>query len=161
MELYLSSVAIPGRTWRELECQGIYHIDLENMSQIEVTPWNVISPEFYGNFAILNKKIPNHIDLELSEESVLHSLFEFERVLNEAIRLRTTDLPKGFTVGILYSGGIDSTTIALLTDRHIPKEESIDLINVAFATMTSDVHEKDTFNVPDRLTAKESLKELR
>ncbi|XP_061464209.1 asparagine synthetase domain-containing protein 1 isoform X2 [Rhineura floridana] len=35
-------------------------------------------------------------------------------------------------VAVLFSGGIDSILLATLTDRHVPSEESIDLLNVAF-----------------------------
>ncbi|XP_010958332.1 LOW QUALITY PROTEIN: asparagine synthetase domain-containing protein 1 [Camelus ferus] len=37
-------------------------------------------------------------------------------------------------VAILFSGGIDSMVIAALADRHIPFNEPIDLLNVAFMT---------------------------
>ncbi|XP_062944593.1 asparagine synthetase domain-containing protein 1 [Cynocephalus volans] len=37
-------------------------------------------------------------------------------------------------VAILFSGGIDSMVIATLADRHIPLDEPIDLLNVAFMT---------------------------
>ncbi|TFY82693.1 hypothetical protein EWM64_g1316 [Hericium alpestre] len=35
-------------------------------------------------------------------------------------------------LAVLFSGGIDSTMLAYLTDRHVPPNEPIDLLNVAF-----------------------------
>ncbi|KAI9616309.1 hypothetical protein KEM48_005223 [Puccinia striiformis f. sp. tritici PST-130] len=35
-------------------------------------------------------------------------------------------------MAILFSGGLDCTTLALLAHSHIPLTESIDLVNVAF-----------------------------
>ena len=37
-------------------------------------------------------------------------------------------------LAILFSGGIDSTVIAALTDRILPSNEPVDLLNVAFFT---------------------------
>lgn len=35
-------------------------------------------------------------------------------------------------IAVLFSGGIDSTLIARLLDLTLPKEEQIDLVNLAF-----------------------------
>uniref|UniRef100_A0A2A4JAE2 Glutamine amidotransferase type-2 domain-containing protein n=1 Tax=Heliothis virescens TaxID=7102 RepID=A0A2A4JAE2_HELVI len=59
------------------------------------------------------------------------------------------------TVGVLFSGGLDCTILALLADKYLPKEQSIDLINVAFKK-----DDKSTFDVPDRITGRQSLQEL-
>lgn len=66
-----------------------------------------------------------------------------------------TDRCNHCTAGILFSGGLDCTILAVLADKCLPKEQSIDLINVAFKK------ENDTsYDVPDRLTGRQSLKEL-
>ncbi len=49
-------------------------------------------------------------------------------------------------VGILFSGGLDSMVLAALASRHIPQQESIDLINVAFG----DTENSEFDKVPDR-----------
>lgn len=59
------------------------------------------------------------------------------------------------TVGILFSGGLDCTILAVLADKYLPREQTIDLINVAFKK-----DHKSTFDVPDRITGKQSLQEL-
>ena len=50
----------------------------------------------------------------------------------------------------MFSGGIDSTLIARLLDLTLPKEEQIDLVNLAFRE-----------DAPDREAAKISYEELR
>uniref|UniRef100_A0A1B0DHM8 Asparagine synthetase [glutamine-hydrolyzing] n=1 Tax=Phlebotomus papatasi TaxID=29031 RepID=A0A1B0DHM8_PHLPP len=61
-------------------------------------------------------------------------------------------------VGILFSGGIDCTILAILSDKFIPRESPIDLLNVAFEK--SSQGRAIDWNVPDRLSAKEALEEL-
>lgn len=57
-------------------------------------------------------------------------------------------------IGVLFSGGLDSTLLAFLADKYIPEEEPIDLMNVAF-------EKNGSFSVPDRRTGLASLNELR
>ncbi|XP_075861865.1 asparagine synthetase domain-containing protein 1 [Microcebus murinus] len=74
---------------------------------------------------------------------------QFIDVLSVAVKRRVLCLPRDenlapsevlqtcerkANVAILFSGGIDSMVIATLADRHIPLDEPIDLLNVAFMT---------------------------
>ncbi|XP_053453502.1 asparagine synthetase domain-containing protein 1 [Nycticebus coucang] len=74
---------------------------------------------------------------------------QFIDVLSVAVKRRVLFLPRGknlapnevlktcerkANVAILFSGGIDSMVIATLADRHVPLDEPIDLLNVAFMT---------------------------
>ncbi|KAI8444133.1 asparagine synthase-domain-containing protein [Phakopsora pachyrhizi] len=83
-------------------------------------------------------------------------------------------------VAVLFSGGLDCTTLALLAHSHIPPSESIDLLNVAFENTllisnnnqtkriqkdseksSADNHDSNTtFDVPDRQTGERSWREL-
>lgn len=64
------------------------------------------------------------------------------------------------TIGVLFSGGIDCTVIALLAHRFTSIHQPIDLINVAFEQQKQGTANK-TFDVPDRITGVNSLLELK
>ncbi|NWQ96599.1 ASND1 protein, partial [Burhinus bistriatus] len=82
----------------------------------------------------------------LVEEHKKTLVHRFIDVLNEAVKRRvlslfredqkTGEVPsmcnRKAHVAVLFSGGIDSMVIAALADKHVPLEESIDLLNVAF-----------------------------
>lgn len=81
-------------------------------------------------------------------------------------------------VGILFSGGLDSTILAALANEFIPPGEPIDLLNVAFERerkegnlnrkaarekkrVPSSEEEEVTYLVPDRITGKNALDDLK
>ncbi|NXJ50686.1 ASND1 protein, partial [Spizaetus tyrannus] len=83
----------------------------------------------------------------LAEEPRKKLVCQFIDVLNEAVKRRvlslfrdedqkTREVPsmpnRKAHVSVLFSGGIDSMVIAALADKHVPLEEPIDLLNVAF-----------------------------
>lgn len=64
---------------------------------------------------------------------------------------------------MLFSGGLDCATLALLTSKALPAHEPIDLINVAFENPRTAINNKDAadiYEVPDRLTARATYEEL-
>lgn len=80
-------------------------------------------------------------------------------------------------IAVLFSGGLDSAMLALLLDSCLPKEESIDLLNVAFPNRvcstdnavgrpkakhnpSSPVPPAVSFEVPDRIAGKECWQQL-
>ncbi|XP_049743617.1 asparagine synthetase domain-containing protein 1 [Elephas maximus indicus] len=83
----------------------------------------------------------------LTDSHMKEVVQQFIDVLSTAVKTRVLYLPrdesltpndalktcdKRANVAILFSGGIDSMVIATLADRHIPVDEPIDLLNVAF-----------------------------
>ncbi|XP_065606475.1 asparagine synthetase domain-containing protein 1 [Cyrtonyx montezumae] len=85
----------------------------------------------------------------LAEEHRRKLVHQFIDILDEAVKRRVLLLlrdedqgtrgvegvsPRKAHVAVLFSGGIDSMVIAALADRHVPLEEPIDLLNVAFMT---------------------------
>uniref|UniRef100_A0A6G1RRS9 Asparagine synthetase domain-containing protein 1 n=1 Tax=Hypotaenidia okinawae TaxID=2861861 RepID=A0A6G1RRS9_9GRUI len=83
----------------------------------------------------------------LAEEHKKKIVHQFIDVLSEAVKRRvlslfrdedqkTREIPsmsnRKAYVAVLFSGGIDSMVIAALADKHVPLEEPIDLLNVAF-----------------------------
>lgn len=65
-------------------------------------------------------------------------------------------------VGILFSGGIDCTILATLLDKIVNENQPIDLINVSFEKIDRSKVSKTNidYNTPDRISARDSLKEL-
>lgn len=99
----------------------------------------------------------------------------FKESLGNAVRRRVTSISQIYrnhgteaSVAVLFSGGLDCTTLALLAHQHIPAHESIDLINVAFENprSLSNLSQRtegaipDLFAVPDRKTGESSWMEL-
>ncbi|XP_042299782.1 asparagine synthetase domain-containing protein 1 isoform X2 [Sceloporus undulatus] len=137
----------------------------------------------------------------LAEHHKKELVHQFIDVLSRAVRkrvlclVRETDQLRRDASGIaeiaiLFSGGVDSILIATLADRHVPVEEPIDLLNVAFMVPEQSYQNSSTkkhcrekkqlppspeclhancivtsncvsfFNVPDRITGRAGLKEL-
>ena len=69
-------------------------------------------------------------------------------------------------ISVLFSGGLDSAVLAALVHLSLPKEEELDLINVAFeqpvpkSNNCSNINNGSSFNVPDRQTGIIALEEL-
>ena len=93
--------------------------------------------------------------------------------LIESLKLRVLDVPlppkateTDARVAVLFSGGLDCTVLARLAHDLIPRDQSIDLINVAFENpriaaqfpgcSRDDLYEK----CPDRLTGRSAFAEL-
>ncbi|XP_068621321.1 asparagine synthetase domain-containing protein CG17486 isoform X2 [Battus philenor] len=92
---------------------------------------------------------------KLLEKSVKIRLEKQPNKCKNCIKHETSEC-KHCTVGILFSGGLDCTILALLADRYVDKGQPIDLINVAFS-----LNNKSSYDVPDRITGKNSYEELK
>ena len=102
----------------------------------------------------------------------------FQRELTEAVRTRTSMGPRTPQdsqprpgIAILYSGGLDCSVLARLADEVVDKDQSIDLLNVAFenprrvkgepSQATSTPCTSSPFeSCPDRITGRSSYQEL-
>ncbi|XP_055472584.1 asparagine synthetase domain-containing protein 1 [Psammomys obesus] len=141
------------------------------------------------------------LEVFLTEQHTQKVVQQFIDVLSVAVKRRVLCLAreenlaskevlktcsKKANIAILFSGGVDSMVIAALADRHIPSDEPIDLLNVAFVTKrktpipnigrkqqnphdipsekpsqsSAVVQDPDDAEVPDRVTGKAGLKEL-
>ncbi|KAF8649793.1 hypothetical protein AX16_005559 [Volvariella volvacea WC 439] len=114
---------------------------------------------------------------------LINAVNGFIEQLDRSVQQHVQDIPKwslneqgSARVAVLFSGGIDSTIIAYLASKHIPADEPIDLLNVAFENPRkvksrrerkhNGTDDKVTvpeglYQVPDRLTGLEQLEELR
>ncbi|KAF9270438.1 hypothetical protein L218DRAFT_848553 [Marasmius fiardii PR-910] len=139
--------------------------------------------------------VPQILSLDMIPEWLVMPVNRLIDHLDRSVNLRVRDIPrirpsKDARVAVLFSGGIDSTIIALLAHRqgHIPLDEPIDLLNVAFEnprkiklkvegnigglskreqkkrTLQNDIDSKSegtSYMVPDRVTGLQELEELR
>lgn len=65
-------------------------------------------------------------------------------------------------IGVLFSGGLDCTILAVLAERCVPAGCPIDLLNVSFERVRSDSRRGHIdYDTPDRLSARQSVLELR
>ena len=168
---------------QELRAGILFCLDLNNgtISKVKIPPaeYNPIIDAHDLTKYSSNEDRETNIPLHLSKNSqVLH--FHLDR----AVRRRVIHGPKSMkavvvppnkideslkterdeaTVAILFSGGVDSVVLAALTQNHIPPNETIDLINVAFASsFTVDDEGKDPFSKsPDRIAAILSYQEMK
>lgn len=133
--------------------------NFENPSQSQVQFFNFVQKDDYDLY--MQHLLNNH----LWNDNVL----QFEHVLKEAVRKRIENQPKKCQgcfnseldipcnhayIGILFSGGLDCSVLALIAEEFISANNPIDLINVSF-------DEKTGFNSPDRVTGLASLNELK
>ncbi|GAA5833927.1 hypothetical protein JCM3766R1_002474 [Sporobolomyces carnicolor] len=81
--------------------------------------------------------------LPVLSPTYLSLIATFKSLLLESIRQRVLTIPMRSTstttggskkprVAILFSGGLDCTSLALLVDEVLPQEEGVDLLNVSF-----------------------------
>lgn len=99
--------------------------------------------------------------LELLSSSVEDRVRQTPKLCKSCIELREL-LCNHCQVGILFSGGVDCSMIAVIAQRFIEPHLPIDLMNVAFEKVSYNNKKTDVnWNVPDRLTGLQTLQELR
>uniref|UniRef100_A0A182NDD6 Glutamine amidotransferase type-2 domain-containing protein n=1 Tax=Anopheles dirus TaxID=7168 RepID=A0A182NDD6_9DIPT len=164
----------------------------DDCSQLEQTFGNTISVSWKNGLEKTLSSVKHNFNFhelltkkESSDEDVFEYLFKTaaisdlcaqlltalrqsveERILNTAAFCKTClqsrrDClhPK---VGILFSGGIDCSILALLADEFVPADNPIELLNVAFEKISRAKVQSShiDWNVPDRVTGRTSLEEL-
>ncbi|XP_058459210.1 asparagine synthetase domain-containing protein CG17486 isoform X2 [Malaya genurostris] len=143
-------------------------------------PWfekAVLKMNFNYHTILKDEVFPNEkvFDILMRNECVSSMCGQLIEILSKSVRERTINTPQHCKecigtesrcphskVGILFSGGIDCTIIALLVDKFVDQDIPIDLINVAFQKVERPGNQKSviSWDVPDRLTGRATLKEL-
>lgn len=124
-----------GATLTEIDCSSLWHIDLLH-SPTSPQPLPRHSSRFNSPL-LLRELRPADQQQHAPLRSPDQIRQDFLAVLSDSVRRRVTnintDQPADEAhVAILFSGGLDCTTLALLADRHVPKDQPIDLLNVGF-----------------------------
>lgn len=127
-------------TLSEVPCSSLWSIDLLH-DPISPQPVQRHTSRFTSPFLLKELRQPSDHPDELSRESSPSNAAEvraaFLSVLSESVRRRVTNINTDQPVdeahvAVLFSGGLDCTTLALLADRYVPLEQPIDLLNVGF-----------------------------
>lgn len=115
---------------------------------------------FHNSFENLlhNSEVAEACDkfIELLSKSILDRIKKTQKFCKECLYSSNCHHSN---VGILFSGGVDCSILTILADKFIDKSKPIDLMNVAFEKAKNTATEIN-WNVPDRLTGLETLKEL-
>lgn len=156
--LLLSSVSAgnhPAYQFEELRTEGIFCLDVGLIRQssdfakglddyLSIIPRRASAAKF-AEISRVNTTLPLE-DMPLLDpfgsrpfpKAWSDAVDELISQLDRSVMLRVRDIPVQFgqegkaRVAVLFSGGIDSTMLAFLAHRHVPRDEAIDLINVAF-----------------------------
>lgn len=166
------------------DSQSMFEKDIEIKSTI-ASPWLVkelFDSSRYYNFEdilrdhikntsneIFERLLDNSNVLSICDEVIMrleNSLSDrisaTPSVCRECLKLKSNECVHA-RVGILFSGGIDCTILAVLTDKRLDSNQPIDLINVSFEKVNrsnSKIAPID-YNTPDRISARDSLEELK
>ncbi|OCT63918.1 asparagine synthetase domain-containing protein 1 [Xenopus laevis] len=158
-----------------------------------VTPLNKQIPGEITNLhntGSQNKTAVEHLRMLITDRHKTNAQ-SLIKILSEAVKRRVlclqrecslmADSEKNANVAILFSGGIDSMILAVLADHHVPPEEPIELLNVAFmmkeqkprklkkrvpecSSQTGNLERPTVYSqydVPDRITGRSGLEELK
>lgn len=117
--------------------------------------------------SILNKNDKLVMSDLLSHQEFCTNINNLIHYLSQSVEKRTTIIPKACKmcefkcdhakIAILFSGGIDSAILALLTTKYVESDEPIDLLNVSFENPPN----SGNFECPDRQTCLNTLEELK
>ncbi|SPO27636.1 uncharacterized protein UTRI_04328_B [Ustilago trichophora] len=121
----------------ELSCSTMHSIDLVS-SPLLVQPIPRLTSRFTSPLLLRELRPPTTADTDPADAPTSAQVHQgFLSVLSESVRRRVTNIDTDQPateahVAILFSGGLDCTTLALLADRYVPQEQPIDLLNVGF-----------------------------
>ncbi|KAJ7042501.1 asparagine synthase-domain-containing protein [Mycena alexandri] len=196
----VSTGSDPSCDFQELATKCIYHLELRDLlnGQSMTTNFDSYLTSFPRNSAVGSYTQPSRVNTALppndwplipgleTPDYLTQAVDDLINHLNRSVELRVRNIPQssGGTgtarLAVLFSGGIDSTVLAFLAHRHVPLDEPIDLLNVAFEnprkvkvrtvgniTKGQKKPQKPVVNppplymVPDRVTGLKELEELR
>ncbi|KIM84589.1 hypothetical protein PILCRDRAFT_6217 [Piloderma croceum F 1598] len=214
---FLASVSAghdPGYEMEELSTKYFYCLDLQRLAELRdvVNAFDScllsmkrtagVKNNRYGEICRVNPTQPPHELLQLETldqipDFLSASVDDLIAHLDKSVMLRVRDIPRSpdkegqARVAVLFSGGIDSTILTFFAHRHLPIDEPIDLLNVAFEnprkmqiqvegniaslpkkqkkakmrqmanTVSGTAQGSNSYRVPDRVTGLEETEELR
>eukprot|EP00979_Chaetoceros_neogracilis_P006538 scaffold1335_cov282-Chaetoceros_neogracile.AAC.27 len=141
----------------EIPAGRVYRLDLctGQLSFVPIIPSAAVAHPSSINLPLLPDSSWNTLLNNDISPHLLQAAQKLHHYLNQAVRRRvihapfpisintggssSTSIPttNQATVAVLFSGGVDSVVLAALSHEHVPIDQPIDLINVAFASSTS------------------------
>jgi asparagine synthetase B (glutamine-hydrolysing) len=147
----------------ELDCKSMWQVLTGTRFDVESVPRTLNGEESTTLRELRTSILDGALDAARSDEVVE----EFRDILSESVRQRVQHLryhgsSSVAQIAVLFSGGLDCCTIALLAHLHLPEHQPIDLLNVAFQNprVLAAAEGRNPYDVPDRLTGKQSFQEL-
>ena len=149
----------------EVDPAAIHFVDMKGKQLIfGQVPWSDAQPS-------INNMLPSH---PLHPTPSPGGVENFLKHLTNALTLRVVDIPthsqtqqhqNSAKVAILFSGGLDCTLLARLVHDILPRDERVDLLNVAFENPRSlaagaKIAAMGYELCPDRVTGRSSFSEL-
>lgn len=161
---------VEGHLFAEVECGSLWKVDLKTekifptrLPRME-TPYTL--PHILAEISAPQRDERNACNMKEAVEG-------FTDVLSDSVKRRVQRIRahapyQEAQIAVLFSGGLDCTTLAMLAHQHIDQEQPIDLLNVAFENprvLQAKVRlgEEDCasgYEVPDRKTGRQSYQEL-
>jgi len=150
------------------------HPDSKDLQYLENVPYNKDFKEIL-HYLLENQEVYERVKCldELLHQSVKVRVKKKPNYCKDCIRIILNNEDATCThskIGILFSGGLDSAILAVIADKYVPKDEGIDLINVAFEkpvnkqkiNSTNDQSDNvmQKYDVPDRKTGRQTYYEL-
>jgi asparagine synthetase B (glutamine-hydrolysing) len=163
----------PLEFWEEVPTAGIHKLMLDSHT-VNLVTWNECPDLSRFNF-LLNMAVPEDEELQpvINKDELPLPSQELQQIIDStlekirvAVRRRVDTIPPptpgDSRLAILFSGGLDCMLLSILAHEFIPKNESIDLLNVSFENPRSlKAGRRETFEVPDRKTGLGGYEELR
>ncbi|XP_012532419.1 asparagine synthetase domain-containing protein 1 [Monomorium pharaonis] len=160
-------------TCRSMLTNPHLHPDPKDVEYLENVPCNKDFNQVL-QYLLKNREVNDRVEclMELLHQSVKVRVKKKPNYCKDCIKIVLNGESVTCThskIGILFSGGLDSAILTAIADKYVSKDESIDLINVAFEKLASKSQntansEKGTvtqrYDVPDRKTGRQTYSEL-
>ncbi|KAG1783721.1 asparagine synthase-domain-containing protein [Suillus placidus] len=191
----LASVSVgddQGYVMEELSTDGIFCLDVGRLCESKEAKLSRVNTTLPPDAPPLVPSLDSAIlprDLAIAIDHLIDHLDKSVMLRVQNIPRRTSSEKGRAQVAVLFSGGIDSTILAFLAHRHIPLDEPIDLLNVAFqnprkiqvqtdgnigaipkrekkrqlkaAEINGSMKEHTSYMVPDRVTGLQEVEEFK
>lgn len=127
---------LPDSSWNEVNV-GVMNIINFSMEENNQELNSISSQPLLSNFPLsLNKETVYKMEAFDPLLPFNSSSFDFfdsnlNFLLNESVKKRVSNIPNK-AISILFSGGLDSSILALLANVHLPQDYIIELVNISF-----------------------------